>query len=113
MLYSQAHLLLHTQYADSSPGLVLEALALGLPVVYLGNGGVPELVGDAGVGVYVEHNWDKINLPVPRAIANAVIQVYAHRNEYSQKARQQAVDKFSLEHFVSKHAEIFSKVLGL
>ncbi len=111
MLYSRAHLLLHTQYADSSPGLVLEALALGLPVVYLGNGGVPELVGDAGVGVYVEHNWDKINLPDPRAIANAVIQVYAHRNEYSQKARQQAVDKFSLEHFVAKHVEIFSKVL--
>jgi len=111
MLYSQAHLLLHTQYADSSPGLVLEALALGLPVVYLGNGGVPELVGDAGVEVYVEHNWDKINLPDPRAVANAVIQVYAHLNEYSQKARQQAVDKFSLEHFVAKHVEIFSKVL--
>jgi glycosyltransferase involved in cell wall biosynthesis len=111
-LYSQAHLLLHTKYADPSPGLVLEAMALGMPVVHLDNGGVPELVGDAGIGVPVEHDWDKINLPNPQAMADAVMQVYARREEFSQKARQRAVDLFSLEKFVSKHKEIFEKVLN-
>lgn len=111
-LYSQAHLLLHTKYADPSPGLVLEAMALGLPVVHLDNGGVPELVGDAGFGVHVEHDWNKINLPSPQAMADAVMQVYDRREEYSQKARQRAVDLFSLEKFVSKHKEIFEKVLN-
>jgi glycosyltransferase involved in cell wall biosynthesis len=111
-LYSRAHLLLHTKYADPSPGLVLEAMALGMPVVYLNNGGVPELVGDAGIGVHVEHDWNKINLPDPQAMADAVMQVYARREEFSQKARQRAVDLFSLEKFVSRHKEIFEKVLS-
>lgn len=111
-LYSQAHLLLHTKYADPSPGLVLEAMALGMPVVHLDNGGVPELVGDAGIGVHVEHDWNKINLPDPQATADAVMRVYARREEFSQKARQRAVDLFSLEKFVAKHKEIFEKVLS-
>lgn len=110
-LYAQAHLLLHTKYADPSPGLVLEAMALGMPVVHLENGGVPELVGDAGIAVHVQHDWDKIHLPSPQAMAEAVMQVYAAREELSQKARQRAVDLFSLEKFVAKHKEIFEKVL--
>jgi glycosyltransferase involved in cell wall biosynthesis len=110
-LYSQAHLLLHTKYADPSPGLALEALAVGLPVVHLANGGVPELVGDAGIGVPVEHNWEQINLPDPQDMADAVMQVYSRRDEYAQKARQRAVEKFSLEKFVALHKEIFEKVL--
>jgi glycosyltransferase involved in cell wall biosynthesis len=111
-LYSQAHLLLHTKYADPSPGLVLEAMALGMPVVHLDNGGVPELVGDAGIGVHVEHDWNKINLPNPQAMADAVLQVYARREEFSKRARQRAVDLFSLEKFVARHKEIFEKVLN-
>ena len=112
VLYSQAHLLLHTKYADPSPGLVLEAMALGMPVVHLNNGGVPELVGDSGMGVEVKHDWNQINLPEPQAMADAVMQVYARREEFSQKARQRAVDLFSLENFVAKHKEIFDKVLN-
>ena len=111
-LYSQAHLLLHTKYADPSPGLVLEAMALGMPIVHLNNGGVPELVGNAGIGVHVEHDWDKINLPNPQIMADAVLQVYARRDEFSQKARQRAEDLFSLEKFVARHKEIFEKVLS-
>jgi glycosyltransferase involved in cell wall biosynthesis len=111
-LYSQAHLLLHTKYADPSPGLVLEAMALGMPVVHLDNGGVPELVGDAGVSAHVEHDWKKINLPDPQAMADAVLLVHARHEEFSQKARQRAVDLFSLEKFVAKHKEIFEKVLN-
>lgn len=110
-LYSQAHLLLHTKYADPSPGLVLEAMALGMPVVHLDNGGVPELVGNAGIGVHVEHDWNKINLPNPQAMADAVMRVYDRHNEFSQKARQRAVDLFSLEKFIARHKEIFEKVL--
>jgi len=111
-LYSRAHLLLHTKYADPSPGLVLEALALGMPVVHLDNGGVLELVGDAGIGVHVEHDWNRINLAAPQAMADAVMQAYARREELSRKARQRAVDLFALEKFVARHKEIFEKVLN-
>lgn len=111
-LYSQADLLLHTKYADPSPGLVLETLALGMPIVHLENGGVPELVGEAGISVPVEHDWDRINLPDAQSMADAVMQVYSNRNEYSQRARQRAVELFSLEKFVARHKEIFEKVLN-
>lgn len=112
-IFSQAHVLLHTQYADSSPGLVLEALSCGLPVIYLNNGGVPELVGPAGIGVLLDHSWDVINLPTPEKMAEAVLLAYDNVKYFSEAARQRAVEHFSLEKFVSQHAEIFSRVLAM
>lgn len=110
-LYSQAQILLHTKYADPSPGLVVEALALGMPVVHLDNGGVPELVHDAGLGVRVQHDWDRINLPNPQDMADAVLQVHSNFDDFSHQARQRAVEKFSLENFIAKHQAVFEKVL--
>ncbi|MBL8101258.1 MAG: glycosyltransferase [Anaerolineales bacterium] len=110
LLFSRAHLLIHTKYADPCPGLVAEVLGCGLPVVYVENGGVPELVEEAGVGVSVEHSWETINLPDPEKMAEAVIRVYENLSDYSQVARLQA-QKFSLEAFVAKHRQIFNKVL--
>ena len=90
--------------------MIPEALACGLPVVYIKNGGVPELVGNAGIGVPVEHSWETINLPDPEMMADAVLQVYSRINKYSQNARQQARN-FSLETFVGRHKDIFTKIL--
>ena len=111
ILYSRAHILIHTKYADPCPGLIPEVLGCGLPVVHIGNGGVPELVEEAGVSVPVEHSWEQINLPVPQKMAEAVLQVYENLDAYSQAAREQA-QKFTLERFVAKHKEIFVKVLA-
>lgn len=110
-LYSRAHLLIHTKYADPCPGLIPEVMGCGLPVVYVGNGGVPELVEGAGIGLPVEHSWERYNLPEPKAMAEAVLQVYEDLNHYSQAAREQA-QKFALEKYVAKHKEIFTKVLA-
>lgn len=110
-LYSRAHLLIHTKYADPCPGLIPEVMGCGLPVVHIGNGGVPELVEGAGIGLPVEHSWERYNLPEPKTMAEAVLQVYETLGHYSQAAREQA-QKFSLEKFISKHREIFAKVLA-
>ncbi|MEW6405277.1 MAG: glycosyltransferase, partial [Chloroflexota bacterium] len=110
-LYSRAHMLIHTKYADPCPGLVIEALGCGLPVVHVGNGGVPELVEDAGISVPVEHSWEQINLPEPQEMAEAVLQVYGDMEHYSGVARQQA-HKFALDKFIARHKEVFEKVLG-
>jgi glycosyltransferase involved in cell wall biosynthesis len=111
LIFAQAHILLHTQYNDSSPTLVLEAMASGLPVVYVGSGGVPELVGDAGIGLPVKNSWEKINLPDPQEMGAAVLNVMSRYSEFSAIARERAVRRFSLESFISKHREIFMKVL--
>ena len=110
LLYARAHLLIHTKYADPCPGLIPESLGCGLPVVYVGNGGVPELVQEAGIGVPVEHSWETINLPEPEKMAEAVLQVYASLSDYSKIAHEQA-KKFSLENFVARHRDIFTKIL--
>jgi glycosyltransferase involved in cell wall biosynthesis len=111
LIYGQAHVLLHTQYNDASPTVVLEAMASGLPVAYIDSGGVPELVADAGIGVPVELSWEQINLPGPEAMAQSIVQIMEHYEQFSKNARQRATGLFSLEAFISKHRQIFGKVL--
>lgn len=110
-LYSRAHLLIHTKYADPCPGLIPEALGCGLPVVCMGNGGTPELVEDAGIIVPLEHSWERINLPNPQVMAEAVLHVFENLDSYSQAAREQA-HKFALERFIDRHEKIFAEVLA-
>ena len=111
-IFQQAHLLLHTQYNDASPGLVLEAMACGLPVVYSHSGGVPELVGDdAGIGIPSELNWKREIPPDPEAMAQAVLGVADRLKEFSEAARQKAVDRFDLKPWLNRHREVFGDFL--
>ena len=112
-IFQRADILLHTQYNDASPSLVTEAMAAGLPAVYSASGGVPELIGlEAGIGIQVENSWEKISLPDPNLMAQAVIQVWESLPVFSEAARQRAVDQFSLEKFIKAHQELFDQVLG-
>lgn len=110
-IFQSAHLLLHTQYNDSCPGVVLEAMACGLPVVYSRSGGVAELVGDdAGIGVPTELSWEREIPPDPDALASAVLQVAAQRKRFSQAARARAVDRFDLQPWLRRHQEVFEEL---
>ena len=112
-IFHRADILLHTQYNDASPSLVTEAMAAGLPAVYSASGGVPELIGpEAGIGIQVENSWEKISLPNPKLMAQAVIQVWENLPAFSDAAHQRAVEQFSLEKFVKAHQELFNRVLG-
>jgi glycosyltransferase involved in cell wall biosynthesis len=109
-LLHRAHLLLHTKYNDPCPGIVIEALACGLPVVYSASGGVPELVGEeAGVGVPVESSFDRMIPPDPEALADGVERVRASLGRYSRAARDRAVERFDIEPWLARHAEVFER----
>jgi len=111
-IYNQAHILLHTKHNDPCPGLVVEAMACGLPIVCSESGGVPELVGaDAGICIPVEQGWDREIRPDPGLLAEAVLKVAGDLKKYSQAARQRAVDKFDLKPWVKRHLEIFDTLL--
>ena len=111
-LIREAHLLLHTKVNDPCPGLVVEAMACGLPVVYSRSGGVPELVGEeAGIGVPSETGWECEVPPDHEAMAQAAIHVAQNRGRYAQAARRRAVELFDLKPWLARHREIFESVL--
>ncbi len=110
-ILQRAHLLLHTKYNDPCPGIVIEAMACGLPVIYSKSGGVPELVGEAGIGVPAELSWEKEIPPDPKELAEAVLRVAERRKEYAEAARERAVEHFDLKPWIKRHHEVFGELL--
>lgn len=112
-LFRSAHILLHTKYNDPCPGVVLEAMACGLPVVYSASGGVPELVGpEAGIGVPTPLSWEEDIPPDPSELAQAVLRVAERLDEYAEAARRRAVERFDLQPWLRRHREVFEGLLA-
>jgi glycosyltransferase involved in cell wall biosynthesis len=109
----RAHLLLHTKVKDPCPTLVLEAMACGLPVVHPASGGTVELVADeAGIGVPHPDTWERDEPPSPDALAEAVDRVLADLPAYAAAARARAVERFALEPWLDRHAELFAALVS-
>jgi glycosyltransferase involved in cell wall biosynthesis len=109
-IFRRAHLLLHTKVNDPCPTLVLEAMASGLPVVYPASGGTIELVGDtAGIGVAHPDTWEKDEPPSAEALADAADRVLSDLATYAAAARARAVERFALEPWLDRHAELFAE----
>lgn len=110
-IFRRAHVLLHTKVKDPCPTLVLEAMASGLPVVYPASGGTVELVGDeAGIGVAHPDTWERDEPPTADALADAVDRVLSGLSRYSAAARSRAVERFALEPWLDRHAELFVRL---
>ena len=108
-LMQGCHMLLHTQYNDSCPRLVIEAMSCGLPIVYSASGGTSELVGDyAGIGIPAPLDWEEEHPPMASDLAEAVLKIWVKYSDYSKKARLRAVEKFDVGLWVQRHREIFA-----
>jgi glycosyltransferase involved in cell wall biosynthesis len=112
-ILQRAHILLHTKYNDPCPGVVIEAMACGLPVVYSESGGVPELVGkEAGIGIPTPLSWER-DLPLnPEDLAEGVLRVADNRAKHADAARQRAVEFFDLRQWLKRHYEVFENLLN-
>ena len=111
-VYHSADMLLHTQYNDVCPSVVLEAMACGLPVVYSKTGGTPELVGEeAGCGVPSELNWDVPQPPDSSVLADAVVSLKDRLTEASRAARRRVVENFDLANWIRRHESVFHGLL--
>lgn len=111
-ILARGHILLHTKFNDPCPTIVVEALASGLPVVYLANGGTPELVGNGGIGVPAKASWEQIELPNPQLLSDAVLNIMEAYSQYSEAARQRAIELFSLEKYFEAHRRIFETLIS-
>lgn len=108
-IYRRADILIHTKYNDPCPGVVPEAMACGLPVAYSATGGVPELVGDAGIGVPEIENWDRDLPPDPGRLCDAVRTIAGDYASFTRRARQRAVDHLNLDDWLSRHRAVFAQ----
>jgi glycosyltransferase involved in cell wall biosynthesis len=70
------------QRNEACPNVVLEAMACGLPILYVESGATPELVEGCGLPVTVE------------TFSTQLEALLAHRAEYAACARQRAVSAF-------------------
>jgi len=111
-LFRRAHVLLHPKVRDPCPNVVLEALACGVPVVHSASGGVPDLVGDSGIGVASETTWELDVPPAAGELAEAVHTVLASLEEYRTNARRRAIEHFDLAPWIERHRLLFAELVG-
>lgn len=107
-LFRQAGLLVLSSRTEAVPNVVLEAMAMGLPVAATAVGGVPELVRPARTG-WLAPPQD------PAALAAALGRLLAApemRREFGRAARQRVIKEFSMDAMVRGHEEVFRDLLS-
>ena len=103
-----ADLLLLTSDTEGTPGVILEAGFLGLPVVATRVGGVPECVLDQETGFVLDPDDE-------RGLAQAVILLMenpARRIEMGKTARDWIRANFSMDKIVQRYLDFYQKVLA-
>jgi glycosyltransferase involved in cell wall biosynthesis len=112
-IYRSAQAYVMTKYLDPCPNVVIEAMACGLPVVYSGSGGVPELVGpEAGIGIDVAEDWDHVHMPDPEAVGRAMLKVAENLPATSAAARSRALEHFDIGDWLERHRIVFDALRG-
>lgn len=91
---------------EGMPNAVLEAMALGKPVVATAVGGVPELIQDGEEGILVEKGSAE---GLARAVLK-LIQKAELRKRMGKKGREKVVNRFSFDARVRKLEEIYERL---
>ena len=86
---------------EGHPIAVMEALAAGLPTVVTGVGGVPEIVGDAGVLVPPDN---------VKALHDGIVAAYANRDKYRAAALQRAT-RFDIRTTIAAYEDVFERAV--
>jgi len=102
-ILENADIYIHPSLTDALPGAVLEACAMGLPVVASNVGGIPEIIQDNVNGLLVEPGDSDA---LAKAIKNLVYNP-AHAIELGQAARKTILSKFSIEQETKNWQELY------
>jgi len=110
--FHRAAVLIHTQFNDVCPRLLVESLSCGVPVVYSATGGSPEIVGkEAGIGIELPLDFQKEHYPAPEDLALGVEEIVNNYKSFSVAARIRAVENYSVVDWIDQHFKIFTDVL--
>ncbi|MCB4755525.1 MAG: glycosyltransferase [Elusimicrobia bacterium] len=72
-LMTRFHIFAHFSDRDTSPNIVVEALATGLPVLYKHSGGTPEIVEEQRFGESIENNAKLQEERMTTALENLIL----------------------------------------
>jgi glycosyltransferase involved in cell wall biosynthesis len=92
---------------EAFPLSVLEAMALGKPVIASNIGGVSEMIEDGITGMLIEPNH-------PEQITDRILHLLSNQEIYSsiaQKAKEVVTERFSLQKYVAAMEEAFTRAL--
>jgi glycosyltransferase involved in cell wall biosynthesis len=87
---------------------LLDAIALGIPVVAARTGGVPDVVADRETGMLVEPKN-------PGALADAILYTRQHPEEMhrmTQNARNRVLQSFTIESMVAKTVAVYQNIIN-
>lgn len=107
--YQLADLFVMSSVQEGLGTAVLDALAMGKPVVATQSGGIPEIITDGQTGRLVP--------PAnPEALAEGIIEMLTH-NERAQRlanrGQEMVRQKFSVEAMVARNIEVYQTILNL
>jgi glycosyltransferase involved in cell wall biosynthesis len=104
-LMIQSELLVHPSLSEGLPNVILEAMALGLPVIATAAGGIPELIRDGETGLIVP-------AADVEALASAMLRLIDHPEAAHTLARQghdSVVANFTVERMAEGLATVFAE----
>lgn len=105
--YQRAHLLVLSSVTEALPNVVLEAMAVGLPVVATRVGAVPEAVVEGSTGLLVAPR-DAVGL----AEALHLLLTDPERREImGRQGRERVLQHYSLATMVKRHEEVWTRLL--
>jgi len=93
------HVLLTFSQNEACPNHVLEALASGLPILYLDSGAMSEVIGDCGLKVTIETFLSQLK------------QIMDRREVLSKKARQRVLKHFHPQLVFSRYIDVMQDAL--
>ena len=104
----RASLLVLPTFEDNCPMVVLEAMAVGLPVIASRVGGIPDLITDGETGLM----FNPLNPSSMRGATERILSDAGLRNRLGEAAKREARERFHPEVIARAHLDIYREVLG-
>ena len=106
-LYSVAHLFAIPSLQDNLPNTILESMLCGTPVVGFSSGGIPEMIAHKESGYLAEYkSSDDLAAGMSWVLSSESY------DQLSAKTRSLALERFSMDHSVEMHRNLYKKILN-
>ncbi|MFO0730164.1 MAG: glycosyltransferase family 4 protein [Nitrospiraceae bacterium] len=108
-LLSLADVFVLPSFGEHFGRVVVEAMAMGKPVVATNAGGVPEIVSDGETGVLVA----SADADAMAQAVQSFLVLPERARQYGQAGRRRAVERFSLQRHVSRIESLYTELSGV